>query len=129
MPIPVRSLLILMILSGLPALAHAQSSTLTGASRSMNPAISVNGLFRGQASRDNPTGDLNGFKLDGVEVQLTSVVDPFWKPPVTPRHEPASYSTILMPGSLRPPRSNSSDVASELWLAGKMRFVTSSSTT
>ncbi len=79
MPIPVRSLLILMILSGLPALAHAQSSTLTGASRSMNPAISVNGLFRGQASRDNPTADLNGFRIDGVEAQFSAVVDPFWR--------------------------------------------------
>lgn len=79
MPIPARTLFILMILSGLPALVSAQSSTLTGSSRSMNPAISVNGLIRGQVSRDNPTGDLNGFKLDGVELQFTSVVDPFWK--------------------------------------------------
>ena len=79
MPIPARTLLLLMILSGLPALASAQSSTLTGSSRSMNPAISVNGLIRGQVSRDNPTGDLNGFKVDGVELQFTSVVDPFWK--------------------------------------------------
>ena len=51
MPIPARTLLLLMILSGVPALAIAQSSTLTGASRSMNPAISVNGLIRGQVSR------------------------------------------------------------------------------
>ncbi len=79
MPIPARTLFFLMILSGMPALVIAQSSTLTGASRSMNPAISVNGLIRGQASRDNPTGDLNGFKIDGVEVQFTSMVDPFWK--------------------------------------------------
>ena len=79
MPIPARTLLFLIILSGLPALAIAQSSTLTGASRSMNPAISVNGLIRGQASRDNPTGDLNGFRIDGVEIQFTSMVDPFWK--------------------------------------------------
>ncbi len=75
---PARLLLFLMILSGLPALALAQSSTLTGASRSMNPAISVNGLLRGQASRDNPTTDLNGFKIDGVEAQFSAVVDPFW---------------------------------------------------
>ena len=79
MPNPIRYLFTLIILSGLPALAFAQSSTLTGASRSMNPAISVNGLIRGQASRDNPTGDLNGFRIDGVEVQFTSMVDPFWK--------------------------------------------------
>ncbi len=79
MTIPARTLLFLMILSGLPVLSFAQSSTLTGASRSMNPAISVNGLIRGQASRDNPTGDLNGFRIDGVELQFISVVDPFWK--------------------------------------------------
>ena len=79
MTIPARTLLFLMILSGLPVLAIAQSSTLTGSSRSMNPAISVNGLIRGQASRDNPTGDLNGFRIDGVELQFLSVVDPFWK--------------------------------------------------
>ncbi len=79
MPKPIRFLIVLIFLSGLPALAIAQSSTLTGASRSMNPAISVNGLIRGQASRDNPTGDLNGFKIDGVEIQITSMVDPFWR--------------------------------------------------
>ena len=53
-----RILFALATLALVPVLAAAQSSTLTGASRSMNPAISVNGLVRGQASRENPTGDL-----------------------------------------------------------------------
>jgi len=75
---PARPLLFLMIFSGLPVLAAAQSSTLTGTSRSMNPAISVNGLLRGQASRDDPAPELNGFKIDGVEAQFSAVVDPFW---------------------------------------------------
>ena len=79
MPLLQRALMALVFLSAVPAFAFAQSSTLTGTSRSMNPAISVNGLIRGQASRDNPTADLNGFRIDGVEVQFTSVVDPFWK--------------------------------------------------
>lgn len=79
MPYPIRILLILAGLAMLPVLALAQSSTLTGASRTMNPAISVNGLFRGQASRDEPSADLNGFKVDGVEAQFSAVVDPFWR--------------------------------------------------
>jgi hypothetical protein len=46
----------------------------------MNPAISVNGLFRGQASRDNPSSaELNGFRIDGVEAQFSAVVDPHWQ--------------------------------------------------
>jgi hypothetical protein len=76
---PIRPLLLVLLLACLPALAWAQSSTLTGISRSLNPAISVNGLLRGQASRDNPTAELNGFKIDGVEAQFSAVVDPFWR--------------------------------------------------
>jgi hypothetical protein len=79
MSILTRFLFTLIILVGLPVLAHAQSSTLTGTSRTMNPAISVNGLFRGEASRDNTSADLNGFKVDGVEAQFSAVVDPFWR--------------------------------------------------
>lgn len=57
----------------------AQSSTLTGTSRAMNPAISVNGLFRGEVSREDYPGNLDGFRIDGVEVQFSSIVDPFWR--------------------------------------------------
>ncbi|MCP4798401.1 MAG: hypothetical protein GY893_00455 [bacterium] len=44
----------------------------------MNPAISVNGLFLGTTSRDNPTPEANGIFLQEAEVQFSSVVDPFW---------------------------------------------------
>ena len=42
MPHPIRVLIPLLVLLGIPASAFSQSSTLTGATRSMNPAISVN---------------------------------------------------------------------------------------
>jgi len=78
MPVPMRFLLVLVILLSGPVLSRAQSSTLTGTSRSMNPAISVNGLFRGEVSRDDPSPEVNGFRIDGVEAQFSSIVDPFW---------------------------------------------------
>jgi hypothetical protein len=59
--------------------AGAESSTLSGVSRNLNPAISVNGLVRGHLSSLDDSADLNGFRLDGVETQFTAVVDPYWK--------------------------------------------------
>jgi hypothetical protein len=60
-------------------------------SRNLNPAISVNGLFRGQTSSLEPTADMNGFLMDGVEAQFTAIVDPFWNANVTlgihPEHD------------------------------------------
>lgn len=62
-----------------PGLVRAESGTLSGVSRNLNPAISVNGLLRGQVSSLDDSADLNGFLMDGVETQFTAVVDPFWK--------------------------------------------------
>jgi len=59
--------------------ALAETGTLTGVSRNLNPALSVNGLFRGHVSSLDDGADLNGFRLDGLEMQFSSVVDPFWK--------------------------------------------------
>jgi len=55
------------------------SSTATGVSRLMNPAISVNALFLGQTSADVDEADANRIALQEAEMQLTSVVDPFWQ--------------------------------------------------
>ncbi len=55
------------------------SSTATGLSRLLNPAISVNALLLGQASRDVKTAEANGIDLQEVEMQLSAIVDPFWR--------------------------------------------------
>jgi hypothetical protein len=75
----VLSIALMLLTLGAPGLGWAESSTLSGVSRTMNPAISVNGLMRGQVSSLDNTADLNGFFMDGVETQFTAVVDPFWK--------------------------------------------------
>lgn len=63
----------------LAAIAAAQtSSTATGVSRLMNPAISVNALFLGETSADVGDADANRIAIQEAEMQLTSVVDPFW---------------------------------------------------
>ncbi len=65
----------------LPGWAIAQggtSSTATGISRLMNPAISLNTLLLGQTSRDIDTREANQFNLQEMEIQFSSVVDPFW---------------------------------------------------
>jgi len=60
-------------------LAFGQSSsTATGVSRAMNPAVSVNGLFWGQVSRDNDSPEFNRVALQEAEAQFAAVVDPFW---------------------------------------------------
>lgn len=75
--------LIFMVMGLSAATTLAESSTLTGVSRAMNPAVSVNGLFRGQVSSQDNSAGVNGFLMDGVEAQFTSIVDPFWKANVT----------------------------------------------
>lgn len=62
-----------------PASAQTGSSTATGISNTMNPAISVNGLFWGLVSRDSDEPELNRIALQEAEAQFTSIVDPFWK--------------------------------------------------
>ena len=55
------------------------STTATGVSRAMNPAISVNSLVMGQVSRDDDSVEANTIDLQEMEMQFTSIVDPFWK--------------------------------------------------
>jgi hypothetical protein len=90
-----RHLILFVLLVGLPAAAAAQasSSTLTGLSNTMNPAISVNGLFWAQISRDDPAPEHNRVALQEAEAQLTSIVDPFWKANVTAAVHPAHSHT------------------------------------
>lgn len=59
------------------------SSTATGVSRLMNPAISVNGLLLGQVSRDDNSREANQFALQEMETRFTAVVDPFWTADLT----------------------------------------------
>ncbi len=63
-----------------PALgiAAASSSTVTGISSLMNPAISVNALFLGETSLNDDSDEANRIGLQEAEMQFTSVVDPFW---------------------------------------------------
>jgi len=70
-----------LILLTVPGLAMAQStssSTATGISRLMNPSISLNALLLGQVSRDLATTEANQVGLQEMEIQFSSVVDPFW---------------------------------------------------
>ena len=70
--------------------AHAQSQTGTtasGVSNALNPAISVNGLFLGQWS--DPDSAEDGFKVQEVELAMTSVVDPYFKANIFVAFEPA----------------------------------------
>jgi len=76
--------LVFVVLLGILALgpptAGAQTSTTaTGVSRTMNPALSVNGLFRAQMSSQNAGPEHNRIALQEAEAQFTSIVDPFWK--------------------------------------------------
>jgi hypothetical protein len=54
-------------------------STVTGLSRTFNPAISVNGLFQGtyrSRENDNPNADVKtGFKVQELELQFSANVD------------------------------------------------------
>jgi len=79
-------LIILAVLAGTSGLAcvrdaraqDAGSSTATGISRAMNPAISVNALLLGRVSRDDPSREANNIDIQEMEMQFTSIVDPFW---------------------------------------------------
>ena len=74
-----------------PSVAFAQSATATGITRDANPAISANALFTGlyaanaeEEDRDehehsHGPGSATGLRVQEVEVQLTSFVDPLWK--------------------------------------------------
>jgi hypothetical protein len=59
--------------------AQVSSSTTTGLSNTMNPAISANGLFLGQTDFKNGNREVNGIGLQEAELQFSAVVDPFWK--------------------------------------------------
>ena len=82
--------LTVMVILIIAAVAYAGgSTTATGVSRHMNPAISLNALFHGQWNDDTPTGDENFIKLQEAEIQFTSVVDPFWTADVVLAFHPA----------------------------------------
>ena len=57
----------------------AQSSTATGISREFNPAISVNALLKGRLADQTTDRAYNGVDLQEAEIQVTSIVDPYWK--------------------------------------------------
>jgi hypothetical protein len=65
------------------------SSTATGISRSMNPAISLNGLFLARWNNDNQSVEENFVKLQEAEIQFSSIVDPFWAADVVLAVHPA----------------------------------------
>lgn len=79
----------LAVLALTAAVAAAGSTTATGVSREMNPAISLNALFLGQWNDDTPTADENFVKLQEAEIQFSSVVDPFWTADVVVSFHPA----------------------------------------
>jgi len=71
----------------LPAPSRAQTSTTaTGVSNALNPAISMNGLFEG-TWRD-PRGEADGLTIREVEMAMTSIVDPYFKANVSVGYEP-----------------------------------------
>ncbi len=67
------------IISTSMTLLFGQSTTASGASNVMNPAISANGLFLGVAHNPISDEETNGFKIQEMELQFTSIVDPFFK--------------------------------------------------
>jgi hypothetical protein len=93
------------IMVGAGAAMAQTSSTSTGVSRLMNPAISANGLFLGTVSRDNPDPAANGIFLQEAEVQITSVVDPFWTADLivvwAQQEDSETYDTLIETASLR----------------------------
>jgi hypothetical protein len=86
---PLVILLVACSLAPTLAVAQGSSSTATGISNQMNPAISVNGLFWAQVSRDSDDPHLNRVALQEAEAQFTSIVDPFWKANVIVAVHPA----------------------------------------
>jgi len=70
---------LIVVASAVPLAAAAEtSSTATGISRLMNPAVSLNALFLGETSADVGEAEANRIAIQEIEMQLTSVVDPFW---------------------------------------------------
>ena len=76
-------------LLAVPAAGQTASSTASGVSRALNPAISVNALFLGQVARDRDEAAYNGVDLQESEVRFTAIVDPFWKANLTLAVHPA----------------------------------------
>jgi len=101
LPSAVIALLMLLACS---AIAQT-SSTSTGVSRLMNPAISANGLFLGTVSQDKADPAANGIFLQEAEVQITSVVDPFWTADLIvvwlQQEDSKAYDTLIETASLR----------------------------
>jgi len=62
-----------------PAAVTSGSSTASGVSNKMNPALSVNGLFLGRTSQERYGVEYNNIRLQEAEMHFSSVVDPFWK--------------------------------------------------
>ncbi|MDP7030824.1 MAG: hypothetical protein QF904_00850 [Gemmatimonadota bacterium] len=83
------TLLVAAILSLTVSAALGASSTATGVSNDMNPAISFNALFLGQWNDGSSTADENFARLQEAEVQFTSAVDPFWAADVVVAFHPA----------------------------------------
>ena len=73
------SIALMALLIPLASIAQTSSSTTTGLSNLMNPAISVNGLLLGQTDMKNSSREVNGIGLQEAEIQCSAVVDPFWK--------------------------------------------------
>jgi hypothetical protein len=74
---PIAVVLVLLFCS--PAFTQRPSSM--GLSPDSNPAISVNALFLGVASSDDEriSENSDGFQVQELEVQFSSLVDPYWK--------------------------------------------------
>lgn len=101
--LPTAAVVAAVLLAG--AAAAQTSSTATGVSRLMNPAMSANGLFLGQVSKDNADRASNGIFLQEAEIQLTSVVDPFWTADLivvwAQPEDSDTYDTLIETASLR----------------------------
>ncbi|MBU8871770.1 MAG: hypothetical protein KOO60_12965 [Gemmatimonadales bacterium] len=70
-------LVVAAILTAGPLLA--QSTTATGLSRDFNPAISINALLACRLADQTTDRAYNGVNLQEAEMQVTSIVDPYWK--------------------------------------------------
>jgi hypothetical protein len=68
-----------LLATGVAAARTPGGTTATGVSREFNPAISVNTLLLGRAADTVTDRAHNGVDLQEAEIQLTSIVDPYWK--------------------------------------------------
>ena len=73
--------------------SFAQSTTATGVSNAFNPAISVNALLLGEAADASVDRAYNQIDLQEAEIQLTSIVDPYWKANLVFAVHPAEESS------------------------------------